>query len=350
MLVAHIVPNKGFKTDGIIDYQVKVVDALKDLAPSASAVQCTFNEAIALKADIIHLQLPMRNWKWNPFIFLDILKYKRRVKGGKAVTTLHEWDETHVVRRIIQYPIIYFSDVITVPTKKLLKSIGVWLPAKAEKAIVIPIGPNIEFYDASQAASEDIDAYNICHFGYIYEAKKPLTVLKIFHELIKQDPRFRLNVVGDFLDSATALRTEFFRDVKSLGLEGKIVWHGYIPDKEEASQIMRRAGSFIALHRRGFTMRNGSSLAALSYGRPVFVSAPSPDDAREVSAYLNQVDTQNLLKFINDKAEDGLPAIARDIILSVQNAGPSRREVRMSILWEISAERHVQLYASLVER
>lgn len=96
-------------------------------------------------------------------------------------------------------------------------------------------------------------------------------------------------------------------------------------------------------------MRNGSSLAALSYGRPVFVSAPGSDDAEEVRAYLAQVDTQNLLNFINDAAEETFRDVARHIVQCIQNAGVFRHEVRMGILWEISAERHIKLYMSLVK-
>ena len=348
--VFHIVPARA-TPDGVGDYQKRLIAELRrggsqyaeHRVASLAELPSTVNDGV------LHVQLPLRTWRKNPFVaFLGA--YVRLRYRAPLIVTLHEWQLTHPLRRAINFPVIAMANAMIFPTDDVgdaaFDALG-HLPWRHEVSrTTIPIGPNISaptLAVASDAAPfGSIVKKRIGYFGFLYPGKLPIHMLDVFARIAEQRPDVEFDIVGDFLPEFRDERARFAETIDSPPLRGRVAWHGHQPDEAIAMHLLARCDAFLMFNRRGFTERNGSALTCLQLGVPLVSSTPPPGEV--LSPQLTGLVDAGVLRFVdNTSIEDAAASV-----LSGIDAPPPRRAYSADAAWRDICLQHEQVYRQVL--
>jgi glycosyltransferase involved in cell wall biosynthesis len=360
--IMHLKPDKKCH-DGVQDYQNILVSSLdqtnrqKDENERLIFSEIKLSELIRYRLSddektFIHCQLPMVAWRFNIFLPLIIL-LKLTNKRINYIITLHEWSNTHIIRRIINYVLIRVASLIIVPSEDLRKEISEFKFIRKRKIeiAVIPIGPNIIINEKVQIKQINSEKENnnilIGHFGFLYPLKNPNKVLLTFSEINKHFKESQLIFIGDFLNSRSKEKKHFKNMISELNLNTSLQFLGYLKTEEEVLSEMRKWDIYISLHENGFSLRHGSTLAALQLGIPVISYEPKNMFSDFEKKWLDIIVKDHKLIFINKDLT--IPQIAKVIIEQIdkKNRGSI---VSLSWIWKEISEMHLTLYREYVDK
>jgi glycosyltransferase involved in cell wall biosynthesis len=148
----------------------------------------------------------------------------------------------------------------------------------------IPIGSNIHTHRPETAEIAAVRQKlglqaNECllgYFGFLNESKGADTLL---NALAKLDDRFHLVFIGGQTgssdpDNNAAFLAGLKRLVIELGLEERVLWSGFLPERE-VSAYLHAADLMVMPYKDGVSLRRGTLMAALAHGRPIITTEPA---------------------------------------------------------------------------
>lgn len=91
---------------------------------------------------------------------------------------------------------------------------------------VVPNGVDID----NIKLNSNTTGYKICSVGGISHKKNPAMILQIFKKLLEKDSHYELHVAGAYQESR--YEVYFNHMINELGLTGKIVMYGHVPDMD----------------------------------------------------------------------------------------------------------------------
>lgn len=357
--IIHLKPDKKCN-DGVQDYLNNLLHSLNKINNEREPNNRTFLTEIMLSELIhfkfkkntktfIHCQLPMIAWRFNIFLPLLIL-FKLTNKKIQLIVTLHEWSNTHPIRRIINYILIRASFLIIVPSEDLRKEITKFnfIRKRNIEISVIPIGPNIIINDQAEikqiTENKETDNILIGHFGFLYPLKNPNKVLLTFNEINKQISNSKLIFIGDFLNSRSKEKMQFKKLISDLNLNNHLQFLGYLESETEVIQEMNKWSIYISLHENGFSLRHGSTLAALQLGIPVISYEPKSLFSDFEQKWLEIIIKDKNLIFINKNLT--IQQIAEVIVEKLKSNKKGNID-SLKWIWDEISEMHLNLYQRL---
>jgi glycosyltransferase involved in cell wall biosynthesis len=299
----------------------------------------------------IHCQLPMSAWRFHFFLPL-IISLKLSNQYIKLIVTLHEWSNTHWLRRLINYFIIRRASLIVVPSEQLMRELEPlrFIKRRNIQIKVIPIGPNILVRSGAKTGGRQIikeEKRRIGHFGFLYPLKNPNTVLAVFKEITKIENNSELVFIGDFLKSRSREKRQFHKLIDSLGLIENVKFKGYLQTDDEVLDEMEKWNVYISLHENGFSLRRGSTLAAMQLGIPVISYAPSENFSDFEKKWLNEIIKDRNLIFISKELT--IEGIA-EVVLQHMNSNEFRQSVSLNWIWAEIAAMHLEAYRNCLRK
>lgn len=360
--IIHLKPNKRCK-DGVQDYQDLLLSKLNQFNESKGIpyklcfLELTLNKLILHRnkkneQTFIHCQLPMSAWRLNILLPLIIL-IKLTNRKTKLLITLHEWSNTHPLRRMINYFLLRKAFFVIVPSEEIRKEIQEFKIIRTRKIKIhlIPIGPNIILKDTTQLlhlkGENDQEKIRIGHFGFLYPLKNPTKILLVFNEMIKQNKNLSLVFVGDFLDPQSKEKKNFNKLILELNLRDHIEFRGYLESELSVLNEMNNWDIYISLHENGFSLRHGSTLAALQLGIPVISFEPKNTFSEFEQKWLEIImKTKNLI-FIPKNLS--IQEIA-DVTLQKIKIKNSPQRMSLDWIWSEISRMHFEIYREYISR
>lgn len=358
--IIHLKPNLNYP-DGVQDYQHVLISSLNEInykmeiSNRLSFTELKLNELILYKnlnfeQTFIHCQLPMSAWRFN--LFLPLVVFIKLInRKYKLVTTLHEWSNTHFLRRMINYFFLSYSYYIIVPSEEIKKEINKFkfITKRNIDIHVIPVGPNIllknhlELSDKERIRSN----YRIGHFGFLYPLKNPNKLLRVFSEITKLKNDSKLIFIGDFLNSKTRDKQHFNEQITKLNLNSNIEFKGYLKSENDVLNEMNKWDIYISLHKNGFSLRHGSTLAALQIGIPVISYEPISIISDIEKNWLNSLLENQNLTFIKMNLSN--EEIAK-IVIDKLNEKMTKNAISLNWIWTEISKMHINLYTNYMQQ
>ncbi len=242
------------------------------------------------------------------------------IRGAEdlRVLTLHEFSQSHALRKLASLAMAFFADVVVANTAIEARAIGRW-SRSVRRPAVIPIGSNIP---TGPTAERVID---VVHFGLLGPGKG----LESFFELVELAPRdWVFAIVGDSAPQHRRFADEMADRAARLGVR----WFGRQTDTDTA-RLLQSARIAYLPYPDGASERRGSLLAALSNG-VVVITTDGPATTAELRAAV-------LLAANPRQALDVASAeMARPSVASAAGLAYARRRS-----WDEIASRHEASYA-----
>ncbi|HKZ26585.1 MAG TPA: glycosyltransferase, partial [Rubrobacteraceae bacterium] len=304
-----------------------------------------------------------------------------RAAGCRAplVTTVHEygwweWEPRGVPKNLVEVLktwgqrrglwdredgfLLTGSDALITTNYHAETAITERLPWLAPRLRRIPLVANVDVVpvDRSGVGEEVRSRYGwpreaeiIAYFGFLHPVKGIENLLKAYRGVLEARPQARLLLVGGVESLALGDEADWYWNklrglVEELGLDGSVGMTGYVPERE-ASRILSGADVGVLPFNEGVTLKSGTLLTLFAHGLPVVATRPDPPEP-------DLVDGQ-LLRLVERRDATKLSAVLSDLLedptmrARLGKAGLAYSE---SLSWPATAERHVEVYKSVLKR
>jgi phosphatidyl-myo-inositol dimannoside synthase len=220
-----------------------------------------------------------RVWDERPFDLLrahslryigpSALMARRRFNLDVPVVSHHHHLDPSPLNRLIEKRVVEASDRVVVGSEFGRRQLAAELGVRTDHVSVVYYGVDSAFVPGPPA-SELLERYHlrghpvVLFLGGLKPRKNLLLLLDIWAPVVARVPEARLVIAG-----GGPLRADLERHVRRLGLEGRVVFTGYVPEAEKAAHF-RLADAFLfpsAMEGFGFSVAE-----AMSAGVPVVAS------------------------------------------------------------------------------
>ncbi len=356
-----------------------VCPGLEDWTPSGLYTLSRNIMALQAQVDILHIQFAQGNYRFRrPVLWLPLAL---RLMGWRKpiVTTLHEygnweWYPDKLPQGLLEWLkalgqrhgwwdredgfMLTLSDRVISTNGTTDQLLQERLPDHLSRVHTIPLAPNVEVYPIDrQTARAQLrqvfhwqeDAPVIAFFGFIHPVKGLETLLRAFAQLNNHIPQARLLMIGGTNtlslqpDDAKQYFASLENLVAKLGLSGKAVFTGYLPN-ELASHYLQGSDVGVLPFNHGVNLKSGSLFAMLTHGLPCVVTRYDPP--------VDLFEQGNLLKVCEPKDVDGwanqLQCLLSDSNLRRQLAENGQEFSRL-YSWEAITQEHIRMYRELTK-
>lgn len=351
--------------DGIGDYTARLADNLKnnsnlEIEVVSSGQIKSWNIFGVLDIirhikekdiNIVHIQYPSSRFRRTIALAFLPLFIKLISPKTKVIITLHEFSISYPINRLRQLVLGLFSDKVVVSDAKEFKQLaGSWPGAFIKnKLVVIPIGSNIDAYEADAEIKEkffkehrlDSKAVIISFFGFIHKNKGVEILLNTLAVLKNKKIPIFLMLIGELKpDNPYHRRIQHLID--SLGLEDSFYLTGYCT-ANEASGFLSMSNLCVLPFLDGATFRRTTLITAISHGLAVITT--------KAEGYVPEgfIDGSNIVLVpVNDKKAlvEAITSLGQDNALR-KKIGTAAREFSERFSWDKIAARHIELYKNL---
>jgi glycosyltransferase involved in cell wall biosynthesis len=232
-----------------------------------------FLKANGIKA--LNIQYPCSLYgKYN--LFPHLYAVLLRLCGVKIITTLHEFSNINLLRRLSEYIFIIFSHRIIMTNSRDHDAMKRQIPFIGEKVSVVPIGSNIGGVNESPR----FGSRYITYFGIFYPRKGAERVIDIMETL---DRSFENKYIFKFIGGAHPYYPDYlgrFREIAESRLS-RTEWHLDLP-LDDIGPLLADSFLSVMYFRDGASLRRGSILAAIANGVPVISNRGAGTDLREI--------------------------------------------------------------------
>jgi polysaccharide biosynthesis protein PslF len=349
---------------------------LPDLSALARAVRGAVREE---GADVIHIQHAAGTYGFKRAVFF--LPPLLRAAGCRAplVTTVHEygwweWEPRGVPKKLVEVIktwgqlrglwdredgfLLTGSDALITTNYHAETAITERLPWLAPRLRRIPLVANVDVVpvDLDEAGEEVRSRYGwpreaeiIAYFGFLHPVKGIENLLKAYRGVLEKRSRARLLLVGGVESLALGDEADWYWNklrglVEELGLDGSVGITGYVPERE-ASRLLSGAGVGVLPFNEGVTLKSGTLLTLFAHGLPVVATRPEPPEP-------DLVDGQ-LLRLVERRDAAGLSAVLSDLLEDPSmraRLGKAGLAYAGNLSWPATAERHMEVYGSVLDR
>lgn len=299
------------------------VDVLTGQDWSATNTSHLLRSVRSYRADVIHLQYPMLGFGYHlgPQVLSALLP---------MVVTIHEVTQAHILRRLSLYPFSLRSQRVIFTTEAERDYSIRWCPWISGKETIIPIGSNIPVSAEPQDARSNVIGY----FGLIRPLKGLEQVIEAAALLHARNSDLRMRVIGKLVPG----REAYYSSLRQKSADLPIEWCIGADDAEVSALIASCEFAYLPFP-DGASERRASLIAFLEAGACIVTTRGEQtprfiDDA--VRFAKNPADAIEIV--------DALKADRQTV--SVLQANAKRAAQRFS--WQQIAQRHVELYASVV--
>lgn len=316
-----------------------------------------------LEPDVINIQYQTAAYGMHPAInFLPWVFRRFSLHGKKRpfVVTFHDllvpylfpkagrtrWAVNLALARACQ------GVIVTNAQDQRRLSVYRWMP----RLELIPIGSNIPCvppggYERTlwrRRWGIDEDTLLLCYFGFLNASKGGEELIAALDNLGRAGRRVSLLMIGGTIGASDPTNRAYLelvkRSIRERGLEGRVIWTGYMPP-EEVSASFLSADICVLPYRDGASFRRGSFMAALAHGMPIVTTWPQ-GDAPPLQ------DGENVL-FVPPQDPQALSAailrLAGDPELR-HRLGAGARALAAEFDWGRIAARTLEVYRALAER
>ena len=349
---------------------------LPDLPALARAVRGTVREE---GGDVIHIQHAAGTYGFKRAVFF--LPPLLRAAGCCAplVTTVHEygwweWEPRGVPKNLVEVLktwgqrrglwdredgfLLTGSDALITTNYHAETSISERLPWLAPRLHRVPLVANVDVapVDRSEVGEEVRSQYGwpreaeiIAYFGFLHPVKGIENLLKAYRGVLEARPQARLLLVGGVESLALGDEADWYWNklrglVEELGLDGSVGMTGYVPERE-ASRLLSGADVGVLPFNEGVTLKSGTLLTLFAHGLPVVATRPDPPEP-------DLVDGQ-LLRLVERRDATKLSAVLSDLLEDSQmrtRLAEAGLAYAGNLSWSATAERHVEVYKSVLKR
>ncbi len=224
---------------------------------------------------VLNIQYPCSLYgKYN--LFPHLYAVLLRLSGMKIVTTLHEFSNINLLRRLSEYLFVIFSQRIIVTNDRDREAILRRIPFSGGKMSIVPIGSNIGGVNEGPR----FDSRYITSFGIFYPRKGAERVIDIMEAL---DRSFENKYIFKFIGGTHPYYPDYLGRFRRLAESrlSRTEWHLDLPLNGIGPLL---ADSFLSVmcFRDGASLRRGSLLAAIANGIPVISNRGAGTDLREI--------------------------------------------------------------------
>jgi glycosyltransferase involved in cell wall biosynthesis len=234
-----------------------------------------------IKPNIIHIQYPTAQYKFNFSINFLPLFLRITKSSTPIISTLHEFSNRSFLGKVRLSINILFSHKILIVSEKYRKDILSFLwPFKKiikNKLVYIPIGSNILPH---KIPSEEIKktrkkiAKNgetiLCYFGAIREEKGIEFLLDTFKIMLKEEKNLKLIFIGQ-CDGKYGSKIK--KITKEKNLSQNIIFTGYLSERD-ISKYLFSSDICVLPFLDGVSTKRGSFLAPLFHNIPIITTKP----------------------------------------------------------------------------
>jgi glycosyltransferase involved in cell wall biosynthesis len=330
-------------------------------------------------ADVVHIQHAASTYGFKRAVFF--LPPLLRAVGCRVplVATVHEygwweWEPRGVPKGALEAVktwgqrrgrwdredgfLLTESDALITTNSHAEAAITSRLPFLASRLYRVPLGANVEVApmerDEARAALRSrygwpLEAPVIAFFGFLHPVKGIETLLEAHKKVLAKRPGARLLLVGGVESLALGEEANWYWNelralIRALGLEGTVAMTGYVPG-DEASRLLSGADVGALPFNEGVTLKSGSLLTLFAHGLPVAVTRPDPPEP-------NLVDGE-LVRLVERRDASGLTIALLGLLADASERvrlGEAGRAYTRNLSWSSIAERHVEVYESVLEK
>lgn len=266
---------------GVGDFQRNLYERWKVVDNNITFISSVWDKK---DMDVLIISLPMLDLRYRIFLGLELLLIKV-LHHRKIVLLIHEYSRVKLIRRfqiillaLIADKIGYFKDV------GLTDQVHVFRGKSTELTY---IGPNLVF----ERIIPEVKCRKIGYFGHVYRSKRIEEIL----EFLCGNVDYTLEIVGNILDDKYLLELEIYIDNNRLN--DRVMFHGSM-SKSEAELVLNECDFFVQWNAYPWAERNGSVLALVGLGRPIFVRKnPSVNALRNLKIPVFEI--ENLKDILN---------------------------------------------------
>ena len=330
-------------------------------------------------ADVIHIQHAAGTYDFKRAVFF--LPPLLRAAGCRAplMTTVHEygwweWEPRGVPKKLVEVLktwgqqrslwdredgfLLTGSDALITTNYHAETSISERLSWLAPRLHRIPLVANVDVapVDRSEVGEEVRSQYGwpreaeiIAYFGFLHPVKGIENLLKAYRGVLEARPQARLLLVGGVESLALGDEADWYWNklrglVEELGLDGSVGMTGYVPERE-ASRLLSGTDVGVLPFNEGVTLKSGTLLTLFAHGLPVVATRPDPPEP-------DLVDGQ-LLRLVERRDATKLSAVLSDLLEDSQmrtRLAEAGLAYAGNLSWPATAERHVEVYKSVLKR
>jgi glycosyltransferase involved in cell wall biosynthesis len=290
MISPYYPPNQFY--DGVGDYTQKLCEEVVKAGHEITVLASSGYEGVGSSHDPIKIVPFASRWGFGTFLKLfrlcreekfDVvnLQYSPSLYGvffkiffpligliSPTVVTLHTLVGGGPVNKIVALKFVLFCAEIISTNEEVSYLIRKYLPWK-RNLIQIPIGSNIIPLEQKEIpVKEEKGRIMLAHFGLFYPGKGVETILKALAELKKEYDNFQMIMLGGKWRGAEDYYDGLKKQAQQLGVDEKVSWLGYLPDKE-VSEYLSAADIFLIPFDRGISIRRGSYMVGLAHALPI---------------------------------------------------------------------------------
>lgn len=196
---------------------------------------------------------------------------------------LHEFSKCRLARKLLTYPLVWFSHHIDTPSYVEYKILASAYGSKIRKSM---IGSNFEWRSTTRLIKYNKDnKIVLAFFGAIYPGKGIEKLIDLWGKLHSRYPdKYEYWLLGGFPSGLTrafdSYQKQILELIKEKGMEKNIQIFGFLP-YNEIENLLDRTDIAVLPYEDGLTLRRGSFLAFL--GRHVAIVTSMGDrEAKEV--------------------------------------------------------------------
>jgi len=285
-------------------------------------------------------------WEWEP----------RGVPPG-AVEALKTWGQRRGVWDREDGFLLTGSDALLTTNTHAEAAITDRLPWLVPRLRRVPLVANVDIVPVEPEAARDEarsrygwppDAEVISYFGFLHPVKGIETLLKAHERVLHGRPRARLLLIGGVEslalgDEAAWYWNELHTLVTKLGLDGTVAMTGYVPE-EDASRLLSGADIGVLPFNEGVTLKSGTLLAMLAHGLPVVATRPDPPEP--------DLTDGRLVRLVERRDASGLAFTLSELLTDARqrkSLGEAGRTYTRDLSWPAIAERHLEVYETVLE-
>jgi glycosyltransferase involved in cell wall biosynthesis len=331
------------------------------------------------RADVIHIQHAAGTYGFKRAIFF--LPPLLRAAGVHAplVTTVHEyawweWEPRFVPRGAVEALktwgqrrgvwdredgfLLTGSDALITTNAHFADAIATRLPGLAPRLYRAPLVMNIDVAPVERDEGRDevrsrlgwsLEAPVVAFFGFLHPVKGLETLLKAFVKVLEDQPQARLLLIGGV--ESLALHGEeaawYWNKLQALtaelGLDGTVTMTGYVPG-EEASRLLSSADVGVLPFNYGLTLKSGALLTLFAHGLPVVATRPDTPEPELAEG--------RLVRLVERRDVPGLAAALLGLLADATERArlaEAGRAYTRHLSWSVIAERHVEVYETVLE-
>jgi len=285
-------------------------------------------------------------WEWEP----------RGVPPG-AIEALKTWGQRRGVWDREDGFLLTGSDALLTTNTHAEAAITDRLPWLVPRLRRVPLVANVDIVPVAPEAARDearsrygwpLDAEVISYFGFLHPVKGIETLLEAHKRVLHSRPRTRLLLIGGgeslaLGDEAAWYWNELHTLVTKLGLDGTVAMTGYVPE-EDASRLLAGTDIGVLPFNEGVTLKSGTLLTMLAHGLPVVATRPDPPEPDLVD--------RRIVRLVERRDASGLAFTLSELLADARqrkSLGEAGRAYTRDLSWPAIAERHLEVYETVLE-